>query len=57
MTILYNNSFSSKIAESFKTHEKHSYLKDTATHTKRQTEICGKVTTTQVYYSKTCNDL
>ena len=52
MLILYVNLLSSKIAESFTTHKKHSYLKDTATHTKWQIEICGKVTRTQVLFFK-----
>lgn len=52
MLILYVNLLSSKIAESFTTQEKHSYLKDTATHTKQQTGICGQVTRTQVLLFK-----
>lgn len=56
MLILYTNFLSSKIAESFATCEKHSYGKDTATHRKQQTEICGKVTRTKFCSSRRCND-
>lgn len=55
MLILYVNVLSSKIAESFTTRKKYSYLKGTATRTKRQTEICGKVTSTQVTFQKDVN--